>query len=169
MAEKCEETITMPVAVHTINFRGLAGGIFISISLAVVLYVIGFATVGWAVARNHEGLWQSCSCGKISNAPDWFVATQAMITIGLIGVLLAFILVAIYMCVHSVSKNTTLIALVVVCFLTVIFTVIGLGIYGSKREDTVSWSFAMTCVAGILTLIGGILSIFQMRSSGVQM
>lgn len=61
---------TMPVAVHTINFRGLAGAIFICISLAVVLYVIGFATVAWDVYHNrHLGLWESCSCGKNTNMP----------------------------------------------------------------------------------------------------
>lgn len=49
---------------------------------------------------------------------DWMRAVQAMITIGLVGLLIAMILVCIYMCVHTVSKNTTIIALVVVCLLS---------------------------------------------------
>ena len=53
------------VAVHTISFRGMAGGIFILLSLATVLYVIGFATTAWSLDRgNHEGLWESCDCHR---------------------------------------------------------------------------------------------------------
>ncbi|ELU11543.1 hypothetical protein CAPTEDRAFT_215353 [Capitella teleta] len=160
----------MPVAVHTIDFRGRAGAIFICISLAVVLYVIGFATVAWSIrGSDHTGLWEACRCGKQGNDEDWFRATQAMITMGLIGVCLSFILVCIYMCVHSVSKNTTLIALTIICFLSVLCCLIGLGIFGSKVKDDVNWSFALTCIAGIFTLFGGILSILQMRTSGVQL
>ncbi len=50
--------------------------------------------------------------------PDWFKATQAMITIGLIGLLIAFLLVCLYMCVHTISKNSTILALVIVCFIS---------------------------------------------------
>jgi len=160
----------MPVAVHTISFRGISGGIFICLSLATVLYVIGFATTAWSTySGGQEGLWQRCSCRKHGDREDWFHATQAMISIGLIGLLLSFILACIYMCVHSVSKNSTILALVIVCFVSVLFMVIGFAIYGSKLEDSVSWSFAITVISAILTLVAGILSIVQMRQSGVTM
>lgn len=48
---------------------------------------------------------------------DWFYAVQAMISVGLIMLLVAFLLIAIYMCVHTVSKNSTIIALVCFSFL----------------------------------------------------
>ena len=49
---------------------------------------------------------------------DWFKATQAMAIIGLVGLAIALLLICLYMCVHGVSKNSTIIGLVVVCILT---------------------------------------------------
>ena len=40
-----------------------------------------------------------------------------MITIGFIGILIAMLLACVYLCVHTVSKNATILALVIVCFL----------------------------------------------------
>ena len=48
---------------------------------------------------------------------DWFKATQAMAIIGLIGLGVALLLVSLYMCVHTVSKNQTIIGLTCTCFL----------------------------------------------------
>lgn len=50
--------------------------------------------------------------------PGWFHATQAMAVIGLVGLCIALLLIGLYMCVHSVSKNSTIIGLVVTCFLS---------------------------------------------------
>ncbi|KAK2191439.1 hypothetical protein NP493_53g13006 [Ridgeia piscesae] len=162
-------TRTTSMAVHTISFRGLAGGIFITLALACVLYVIGFSTTAWSITgHSYRGLWLSCSCYSQNRVEDWFRAVQAMITIGLIGLLLGMILVCVYMCVHTISKNTTIIALVVICFLSAIFMLIGFVIYGTKADD-LSWSFIVTVIASILCLLAGILSILQMRSSGVRM
>ena len=41
-----------------------------------------------------------------------------MITIGLVGLVLCIILACIYLCVHTVSKNATILALVIFCFLS---------------------------------------------------
>ena len=167
-------TRTTTMAVHTISFRGLAGGIFICVTMAIVLFVIGFATTAWSSHKNtfggntREGLWEVCTCNKNGERDDWFLAVQAMITIGLIGLLIAFLLICLYMCIHTVSKNTTLLALVIVCFITVVFMVIGFVIYGAKR-DGLHWSFAVTVLSSILCLIAGILSLVQMRQSGVRM
>ena len=59
----------MPVAVHTISFRGVSGAIFIFFSLAFVLYVIGFATTGWQIIDGNKssysrGLWQECTSSQ---------------------------------------------------------------------------------------------------------
>ena len=49
---------------------------------------------------------------------DWFRAVQALITAGLVGLLVAIIVTFIYMCLPSASKKRTLIALAVICFVT---------------------------------------------------
>jgi len=49
---------------------------------------------------------------------DWFRAVQAMLSIGLITLLVSLLLIAIYMCIHTVSKNSTIIALVCFCILS---------------------------------------------------
>lgn len=156
------------VAVHTISFRGLAGAIFLTLMAAAIIYVIGFATVAWTVRDSHHyGLWQSCQCNSVGETEDWFKATQAMITLGLIGLLIAMILACIYLCVHSISKNSTILALVVVCFLSVIFMLIGFLIYGIKMGDP-NWSYALCVIAAIMTIVAGALAIVQMRQSGVR-
>jgi len=53
-------------------------------------------------------------------------------------------------------------------FVAAIFMLIGFVIYGTKADD-LSWSFIVTVIASILCLLAGILSILQMRSSGVRM
>jgi len=165
------------VAVHTISFRGIAGAIFVLLSLATVLFVIGFATPSWAEIQSRSrftryssriGLWEQCSCGDISGSSK-HVATQVVMSLALVCLLISFILICIYMCIHSVSKNSTLIALVVCCFLSVLFMLIGFCIFGDAYEKNVSWSFAVSVIAGILTLIAGILGIVQMRTAGVRL
>ena len=60
----------------------------------------------------HDNLHRGC-CWFV----DWFKATQAMAIIGLIGLGVALLLVSLYMCVHTVSKNQTIIGLTCTCFL----------------------------------------------------
>lgn len=160
------------VAVHTISFRGKAGAIFVILCCAIVLYLIGFVTHGWSFKGNdREGLWESCKCTRLNDPDDWHIAVQAMIGIGLIGMLIAFILIAIYMCVHTVSKNSTIIALVCVCFIAAIFMIIGFIIYAvekTKLDFTLSWSFAISIISSILCIVAGIVSVVQLRSAGVR-
>lgn len=47
----------------------------------------------------------------------WFKGVKAMITIGLIGLVICMVFISLYMCVHSISKNTTIIIFVVVAFI----------------------------------------------------
>jgi amino acid transporter len=162
------------VAVHTISFRGKAGAIFVLLCCAVVLFLVGFATEAWSTyGSEREGLWEKCSCYRNPRRDDWFHAVQAMMSIGLITLLVAFLLIAIYMCVHTVSKNSTIIALVSFCFLSVVFQVIGFAIYGAEISKTraydLSWSFAIAVVSSALCLIAGVVSVVQLRSSGVHM
>ena len=64
MAEKRDN-----VAVHHISLRGTAGAIFVTLVLAIIFFVIGFATPNWSrhsaganVSTQHLGLWEECSC-----------------------------------------------------------------------------------------------------------
>ncbi|ELU10497.1 hypothetical protein CAPTEDRAFT_200812 [Capitella teleta] len=157
----------MAVTVHEISFRGLAGTIFILLAMSVILFVIGFSTTGWSIDNdNHEGLWERCVCGKSMPDDVWFEASRALVTLGLFGLCCSFVLISIYMCIHSVSKNSTLTALVIVSFLSVIVMAVGFAIYGMNRSG-LAWSFAFTVIAGILTLFASILSFVQMRKSVV--
>jgi hypothetical protein len=47
------------------------------------------------------------------------------------------------------------------------FMVIGFAIYGSKM-DHLNWSFALSVIGCILAFLAGVLSIVQMRQSGVR-
>jgi uncharacterized membrane protein len=166
------------VAVHTISFRGKAGAIFVLLSSSIVLFLIAFVTHDWAFLRapdsadwHREGLWENCTCSRLGQQDDWHHAVQGMISIGLIALLIAFLLISIYMCVHTVSKNSTIIALVCVCFIAVLFMLIGFIIYAvEKLSDhyTLSWSYAVAILSSILCLIAGVLSIVQLRSAGVR-
>jgi len=98
----------------------------------------------------------------------WMKATQALISIGLVGLFLCIILACIYLCVHTVSKNATILSLVIFCFLTVIFMVVGFCVYGSQKGETLNWSFAISVIASFFCLLAGILGIVQMRKSGVR-
>jgi len=99
---------------------------------------------------------------------DWFLATQATITIGLIGIVICLILSGLYLTVHTISKNSTILALVIFCFLTVIFMVVGYAIFGSYMGTDVNWSFALCVLSSVFCLIAGILAIVQMKQSGVR-
>lgn len=166
------------VAVHDISFRGIAGLIFGSLAVALMILVVAFASPGWNLTwtsnaefgdiKQQTGLWETCTCRDITgNTPDWWKATQAMITIGLILMLLCFLCVFIYMCVHTLSKNRTILALTVLCFITALVLLIGIIIWGVKKPDNLHWSFALTIISMLITLVAGVLSVVQMKKAGV--
>ncbi len=45
---------------------------------------------------------------------------------------------------------------------------IGFLIYGIESQAAVNWSYAITVIAAILTIVAGALAIVQMRQSGVR-
>ena len=54
----------------------------------------------------------------------------------------------------------------------VTFVVIGCIIYGVKKTEhdfTLSWSYALTLFASLLTLVAGIISLVQLKSAGVRL
>ena len=54
-----------------------------------------------------------------------------------------------------------------ILFFSAIFMLIGFLIFGIK-QDGLNWSFAITVIAAILTVVAGALAVVQMRQSGVR-
>jgi ABC-type transport system involved in cytochrome c biogenesis permease subunit len=174
----------MPTNVHTISFRGTAGAGFVLLYVALVLLVIGFATPSWTTFGTARiGLWEVCQCEKLSVKnikQDWFLAAQALMSIGVATLLIAFLLTAAYMFWHIVNKKSTIIALTCFCFASAVFQFIGLIVYGvestksevqNSRYDnlvSLSWSFGISALACLLCFVAGVVSIYQLQSSDVQ-
>jgi hypothetical protein len=160
----------MPIATHEIGLHGLSGGIFWTILIAVIFYVLGFATVGWEYGgRVWIGLWSTCTSTNYAYDADWFKATQAMITIGLILLIASLITIFLYMFVHSLSmsKNDLIKAFTCLAFIAVVFMVIGFIIFGAKHRYDLNWSFAFCVIGAVFCFVAGILAIFQMKQSNV--
>ena len=51
-----------------------------------------------------------------TSSVSWYKGFQAMVTIALICLFTSLVLVTLYMCVHRISKNSTIIALVIMGF-----------------------------------------------------
>ncbi len=50
---------------YTLSLEGLSGAAFWLVLISLVFYIVGLATVGWAVDGEddyHLGLWDSCKC-----------------------------------------------------------------------------------------------------------
>lgn len=163
----------LPPAIHNITFCGLTGAIFVLLTFALVLYIEGFVTNSWTIyGENFTGLWQTCTyIQRTSPAEGWFITSQVLISIGFFGVAVSFVLATIYMTANRTSKNVTLASLAFITFVTVVFIVIGVTVLGIRKQEAaqLSWSFAVTVVAAILTLLAGILTILQIRRSNVRL
>jgi len=167
----------MPIATHELSLHGVSGAVFWCILSAVIFYVIGFATVGWESFQTASqgwgwvGLWTTCINNPADGYSDqpWFRATQAMITIGLILLVISWMVAFVYMFVHSLSinKNAVIITFCVLAFAAVIFMLIGFIIFGSKHNNTINWSYAFCVIGAILCFAAGILGIVQMKQSNV--
>lgn len=66
---------------QAVHFRGLAGSTFVCLAVALVAYVIGFASNSWLVKGGlggvtvHDGLWQSCTCTQQDHKPGMYCTT----------------------------------------------------------------------------------------------
>ncbi|ESO00229.1 hypothetical protein HELRODRAFT_176072 [Helobdella robusta] len=128
------------VTSHEINLYGLSGSIFWTTLIGFIFFVLGFAT-----------------------------ATQAMITIGLILFVGATLAIFIYMFLHELSFSKSLLIKVFcgLSFATVLFTLIGVAIYGGTEKYNLNWSYAFTIIGGIFSLISASLSLFHMKKSSI--
>jgi len=165
----------MPVhiATHQISLHGMSGGIFWSVLAALIFYVLGFATVGWEKhSTSWNGLWMVCtsSTDYVYQGEDWFKATQAMMTIGLVLLLAGCLTIFIYMFIHSpsISKSRAIMAFTVMIFIAAAFMLVGFLLFGIKHtRGDLHWSFAFCVIGGIMCVIAGILAICQMKQSNV--
>lgn len=161
----------MPVQTHQINVQGLSGGIFWSILFAVIFFLVGFSTTGWSLTGYQwTGLWSQCSIHTHSWwNQSWFQAVQAMATIGLIFLLISLLFIFVYMFMHSVSVSKSLLLklFVIFTFISAICILVALAVYGSNVKKGLHWSYAMTAIGGIFTLIGCILGCVQMKRASI--
>lgn len=163
------------VAVHTISFRGKAGAIFVLLCFTITLFVVGFATNHWSRKDGVSyGLFANCTCDfhDFSGENQWLIGVVTLIGAGLLCLLICLLLISIYMCVHTVSKNSTIIALVFFCFFAFIFTVAGFVFYAVQKtlhEAEVFWSFGLVVSSSFFCLVAAIVSLVQLKSSGVRL
>lgn len=143
---------------------------FGALTLGLLLFVIGFSTNYWAVRNpNHLGLWQSHMCYRYgcrdfsnvsSNNADWFKACQALETLGLIALLLAFIILFLYMFVESCRGRNALMAIMMCTFAGVAFVIIGIIIFNTKKGYqmyNIGWSMGLAIAGAIFSFIAGIM------------
>ncbi|KAK7103513.1 uncharacterized protein [Littorina saxatilis] len=153
----------------------------VCLSLGVLLFVIGFATESWVVvdSGHHRGyvvfgLWKTkdcrtsyaCSTHKYDNRylQDYHKATQAMECLGLIGMLLAFLLLLLYVFVDSCRRREALLATIFFLFGAVVCMVIGFIVFATHYENyssDIGWSMGVAIAGCILTFIAGVMCVLQ--------
>ncbi len=60
------------MAEFQVDWNGLSGGAFWLVLVSLVFYVVGMATIGWAVNTTtsfHVGLWDACQCNMMRTSP----------------------------------------------------------------------------------------------------
>ncbi|XP_033751726.1 claudin-18-like [Pecten maximus] len=152
---------------------------FVILPLALVLQIAGLATPSWSSitasikgvsASQSIGLWATCAteagksqCVSYTDVEDWLKVCRAFAIIGMLAVAAAAILEV--LCTVALSKDSHKIAYI----LATIIAFVGAGacilaciIWAAKVGDVLSgldlsYSFALSIVAGGLSGIGGIL------------
>ncbi|XP_060569337.1 uncharacterized protein LOC132727774 [Ruditapes philippinarum] len=158
---------------------------FICLLLALVLFVIGFATISWMTSYNYAlGLWKTKSCYntirhydgrcrtssitsawlKLAGWEDWFRATQAFECIGLICLGMALLIMFLFVFVDSMKKRSPLLAVIFFCFGAVLAMVIGFLILGLKLDHLdIGWSMGLAIAGCILTFVAGVMSVIDLK------
>ncbi|KAH3854038.1 uncharacterized protein LOC127875447 [Dreissena polymorpha] len=156
----------------------------ICLALALLLFVIGFATTHWMVLSGYRsssyGLWSHeycdhhrCADNKITGAllrqykwEDWYRATQAFECIGLICLSVALLVIILFVFVDRMRKRNPLIAIIILSFCAVVAMVIGFLIFALKLEDygySVGWSMALAIAGCILTFVAGVMCVIDLK------
>uniref|UniRef100_A0A0B6YS64 MARVEL domain-containing protein n=1 Tax=Arion vulgaris TaxID=1028688 RepID=A0A0B6YS64_9EUPU len=158
----------------------------ISFAVGLLLFVIGFATTSWITfpyqrdlhEYRHSGLWQQYSCDtrRYCSTTSYYIlndyhrAIQAMECLGLIGYILAILILLLYLCADKYRRRDFLQATTAITFAGVLFACIGFALFGSSanRENmyghygTIGWSMGIAIAGTVLYAIGGIMLIIQL-------
>jgi len=139
--------------------------------ISLMLYIVAFATTGWHMDRSQAkdlkvGLWDACHCDQAWDWEEtsWFKASQAMTTIGLIFFSITAVMAIVFVQCHSLRHNYMMPAIILLGFLTVVFIVIGLSVFGVFINDTaltgnLGYSFVLAAVAGVGCFLAAFLAI----------
>ncbi|KAL8619788.1 hypothetical protein ACOMHN_025874 [Nucella lapillus] len=153
------------------------------LSLGVLLFVVGFATESWMVSRGyvdryhtklHKGLWKHKDCTRsrctsysYGAMEDFERATQAMESIGLVSMLLAFLLLLLYVFVDSCRRREAMLATIFFIFGAVVAMVIGFIIFATKWEERgleIGWSLGVAIAGCILTFVAGVMCVLHIQA-----
>ncbi|XP_069123244.1 uncharacterized protein [Argopecten irradians] len=151
------------------------------ITLAVALYITGYATVSWMVERTIRekidvtvGLWKMTNCTSTcydSDVPAVYATSShngvlilTSITIGIIAI--AFLLYIMYVASANVRKRGVALTIIALCFIGALLSLIMMIIWFVQLPSNffVSWSFGLAVFAGLLLLsVAGFLIMQDMK------
>jgi ABC-type glycerol-3-phosphate transport system permease component len=128
------------------------------------LCIIAFTTPAWCVnSRTHhfEGLLESCVCAANNQSPPkWFIFSQVASVVVLVAIFAAAFLAYDHYYVHFLSKSSSIVAVALICFISVIHMMAIFITYGLKRNG-LDWSYGLTVAGSCLFAIAGSLAVLQ--------
>ncbi|KAL3867276.1 hypothetical protein ACJMK2_044490 [Sinanodonta woodiana] len=158
--------------------------------LALPLHITGYATVYWlsiyTVAESYAagiGLWkmENCSSNAYSNPCKTnldvpasyqnavFVVTQAMESIALVFLVFSTLFILLYVMIRRVRTLCMALNVVIMCFLAVTFSVIGMILHVTNIPTShyVNYSFGLTIIAYLFAFLAGMLMFADIRRYGL--
>ncbi|KAL4239040.1 hypothetical protein ACF0H5_003744 [Mactra antiquata] len=159
------------------------------LAAATIFVWIALSCTGWirttAAAGKYEGfqvgLWRICDDAKLSPTciqldgwgKVWFNGVQGFVSLGFIGINVAFLLVVLFLFVSSCQKNREIaMATTVVCVISGLLYLSGVVIFGAKFDEDyiepysnkvgkdpfkIGYCFGLSIVAIVFELIAGCL------------
>lgn len=166
--------------------------VFMSTVSAFCSTILGFATPVWISTKidihlfslngyvgkgtvNYLGIWQACGgvgdiVGCINTSfkdlPAFYVATRVFACFGLISTFITTALVFWYSCISKGETGRALIGSMFSSFISGGLLAITVAIFGAEvgKYITLSFSFAMMCIASILYVVNGVLFLVYLCS-----
>lgn len=144
--------------------------------VSLVLFIVAFATTGWHMDRTQVedkkvGLWDVCHCDQTWawEEESWFKATQAMTIIALIFFSITVVLAIMFVQCASLRFPILMPVIILLSFLTVVFIIIGLSVFGSFVTDlttgNLGYSFVLTAVSGLGCFLAAFLAVIIWKQS----
>ncbi|XP_013397472.1 lens fiber membrane intrinsic protein [Lingula anatina] len=146
--------------------------------IALLLFVIGFATPYWVAGSYkvvvdievNSGLWEKCLAGNCfaPSNEDWLDASRAMACLGLLCAIITVVLAALYVCVSRFDKPAVPFAQGALHLAAALFVLIGdivFAVHAVDKDIMISWSIILTMLMIVLEIVSGILVILHARKS----